>query len=328
MNIKRKKSMTTTKTIKNEILSNLAEIQPCCKVAFLSALFRSAGSIVINNLGLSVSVASENLKLVNLLSDIVEEMYGVKCPVSNTPNPIKNTKIYTVAVRDKNILKETGILAEVDGLTEIIADIDPYIVSEECCAKSYITGLFIGCGVVTLPSLKEESKKINAGYHFEFFLSSISVAEDLVALLASKGFKFKTSSRSEGTVVYVKDSATISDVLAYMGANKAVLGLQNLLIEKDCRNNANRQSNCITANIGKSINASEKQLADIDYVVSQKGWEYFSDQLKAVALARRQNPSANLSELASICGGDLTKSGVAHRLRKIAQMAKKLGKTD
>lgn len=320
--------MTTTKTIKNEILSNLAEIQPCCKVAFLSALFRSAGSLVINSLGLGLSVASENLKLVTLLKDIVEEMYGVTCPVAHDSNPIKNTKIYSITVRDKNILKETGILAEVDGLTEIMADIDPYLVTEECCAKSYITGLFVGCGVITLPSLKAESKKINAGYHFEFFLSSASVADDLVALLASNGFKFKTALRAEGTVVYVKDSATISDVLAYMGANKAVLELQNLLIEKDCRNNANRQSNCITANIGKSINAAEKQLADIDYVVSKKGWEYFSDQLKDVAHARRQNPSANLSELALMCDGELTKSGVAHRLRKIAQIAKKLGKTD
>jgi len=320
--------MTITQEVKNEVLSNLSDMQPCCKVAFLSAVFRSAGSLLINSRGYGVSVSGENQQLISLVAETVRCLFGVDCPQQNVPNHIKNNDIYSVLVKDKIVLRETGILVEKDGFTSIVNDVDPYIVAQECCAKFFITGLFVGCGTLTLPSFDESKQKNNAGYHVEFFLSSPNVANSVVRLLANKGLRFKTAPRADGTVVYAKDSATISDFLAYIGANRAVLELQNILIEKDCRNNANRQSNCITANIGKSVNASEKQIADVEYVIKQKGWDYFSPQLKAVAQARLDNPSANLGELADVCGDGLTKSGVAHRFRKIAQIAKKLGKQD
>jgi len=320
--------MTISQTVKNELLSNLKEMQPCCKVAFLSAVFRSAGSLVINSKGYGVVVSGENKQLISFVSRTIEEMFGVDCPIKNSPNHIKNNNIYSVTIKDKTVLKETGILAEKDGFTSLVTDIDQYIVAQDCCLRYYATGLFVGCGTLTLPSYDNEKQKNNAGYHVEFFLNSPNVAQSLVKLLAERSLKFKIAPRSEGTVVYAKDSATISDFLAYLGASRAVLDLQTLLIVKDYRNNANRQSNCITANIGKSVSAAEKQIADIEYVINQKGWDYFSEQLKTVAKARLDNPSANMVEIADICGNDLTKSGVAHRFRKIAQIAKKLGKTE
>jgi len=319
--------MTTTQTIKNELLSNLTALQPCCKVAFLSAVFRSAGSLLINSDGFGVSVSGENLDLMNFVSRTVEEMFGVTCPVKTSFNPIKNNDIYSVLVKDVTVLRETSILTEKEGFTSIVDDIDTYLVSQDCCAKNFLIGLFVGCGTITFPSVNNDGQKIT-GYHVEFFVSSPVVANSLIKLIKQKGLNFKSAPRADGTVVYAKDSATISDFLAYLGANKAVLDLQTLLIERECINNANRQSNCITANIGKSVNASEKQIADIEYVIKHKGWEYFSENLKTIAKIRMENPSANLTELATMCGDQLTKSGVAHRLRKIALLAKKLGKKD
>ena len=225
--------MNTTKKTKNEIISNLTDLQPCCKVAFLSAVFRSAGSLVINSRGLGLSVSGENQRLIGCVAKILRDMYGIDCSVEHTPNPIKNNEIYGVEVRDTDVLREAGILLKKDGLNEIVVGIDPYVVGQECCVKNFLRGLFVGCGTVTLPMLEQKgNQRVNAGYHVEFFLSSQKVAQDLVGLLSKNGFRFKIAPRAEGFVVYAKDSSTLSDLLAYLGANKTVIDLQTLLIEK------------------------------------------------------------------------------------------------
>ena len=125
------------------------------------------------------------------------------------------------------------------------------------------------------------------GYHFEFSLTSRRAADDLVCLLEEKGFRFKIAERKNVWAVYIKDSASICDMLAYMGADKAVLTLNNLLIEREIRNNANRQKNCITANIDKSVDASEKHIAAINKIRAREGmFDRLAPHLKKIRFPR------------------------------------------
>ena len=58
----------------------------------------------------------------------------------------------------------------------------------------------------------------------------------------------------------------ICDALALVGANKAVLNLQNEAAIRELRNNVNRQNNCLNANLNKTVNASVKQLNAINCI--------------------------------------------------------------
>ena len=99
--------------------------------------------------------------------------------------------------------------------------------------------------------------------------------------------------------------------------------LNNLLIEREIRNNANRQKNCITANIDKSVDASEKHIAAINKIRAREGmFDRLAPHLKEIAAARVENPFSTLDELADKLG--LTKSCVNHRLRKITEIASRL----
>ena len=141
--------------------------------------------------------------------------------------------------------------------------------------------------------------------------------------MEEKGFRFKIAERKNVWAVYIKDSASICDMLAYLGADKAVLTLNNLLIEREIRNNANRQKNCITANIDKSVDASEKHIAAINKIRAREGmFDRLAPHLKEIAAARVENPFSTLDELADKLG--LTKSCVNHRLRKITEIASRL----
>ena len=99
----------------------------------------------------------------------------------------------------------------------------------------------------------------------------------------------------------------------------AKLKLENVIIGRSLRNDANRQRNCIAANIDKSVNASERQLAAIAAIRKQGLFDGLTPQLKEIAVLREQFPEANLDELAAKAG--ISKSGTNHRLAKLCQIA-------
>ncbi len=316
--------MSLTQAVKKEIISGLSEMQPCCKVAFLSAVFRASGSILISSCGIGLVLSTENRALILFVKKIVYQIYGYSSSVETEENPLKKRNIYSIRIFDETILKETRIIVNENGLTKIYEGTDRYLLIDDCCRRSFIKGLFLGCGIVMMPRLKniDEQIKTNVSYHLEFDLSNESFALDLIELLKKEGLNYKNFLRNDRYIVYVKDSSTVSDTLAYLNADNAVLYLQNLLIEKSLRNNANRQSNCITANIDKSINAAEKQIRLIEKIKNKIGLEKLSEDLFIIAKLRLDNPSLSMAELAFKSG--LSKSGFNHRMQKLTEIALKL----
>ena len=57
-------------------------------------------------------------------------------------------------------------------------------------------------------------------------------------------------------MVYIKEGAQIVDILNVMEAHVALMNLENVRIIKEMRNSVNRQVNCETANINKTVSAA------------------------------------------------------------------------
>ena len=92
------------------------------------------------------------------------------------------------------------------------------------------------------------------------------------------------------------------------------------------RNSVNRQVNCETANINKTVNAAIKQIADIELIRDTVGLEKLPKPLQEMALVRLEYPEAPLKELGDYLNPPVGKSGINHRLRKIASFAENLEK--
>ncbi len=56
------------------------------------------------------------------------------------------------------------------------------------------------------------------------------------------------------------------DILNVMEAPVSLMELENIRIVKEMRNSVNRQVNCETANINKTVSAAVKQMEDIRYI--------------------------------------------------------------
>ena len=125
-------------------------------------------------------------------------------------------------------------------------------------------------------------------------------------------------------LVYLKEGQEIVDFLNVIGAHNALMKLENIRILKDMRNQVNRIVNCETANLGKTVNASLRQVDNIKLIADVKGLEALPENLREIAGLRLENPEVSLAELGQMLSPTLSKSGVNHRLKKIDLIAESI----
>ena len=161
-------------------------------------------------------------------------------------------------------------------------------------------------------------------YHLEFVSGSQAAAGEIHQLLCGFSLNAGTMPRREGYISYIKGIDDIITLLTHLGAHAAVLELENIRILKEMRGNVNRQVNCETANINKTVSAAVKQTEDIEYIRDTIGLEALPDNLQEIARVRLMRPDATLKELGEALNPAVGKSGVNHRLRKLGAVAEEL----
>ena len=188
------------------------------------------------------------------------------------------------------------------------------VVEDDCCKASFLRGAFLAGGSVTDPA---------KGYHIELTTTHQSVARELNALMQEiMGFYMKITPRSGGQVLYLKQSDVISDLLTYLNAPVAAMGIMEAKLEKELNNKVNRRCNCDDANTSKVVEAAQEQLAAIR-ILKEKGiLDKLPLKLQQAANARMENPESALSELAGMMDPPITKPAMNHRLKKLVQMAR------
>lgn len=173
----------------------------------------------------------------------------------------------------------------------------------------------MGCGSISDP---EKS------YHAEFVNNREEHSKGICKLLEGFGINGKTIFRKNYYVTYIKESEQISDLLALMGANNAVLEFENVRAVKETRNQINRVINCETANLDKIVDTSMRQINSIKVLKKYKAIDKLPDHLKELAYLRLKHTNASLKELGEMLNPPLGKSGVNHRLKKIEEIARDL----
>ena len=191
------------------------------------------------------------------------------------------------------------------------------VIEEDCCKNAFLRGVFLAGGSVTDPV---------KGYHIEVATTHQSVARETDAIIREvMGFSPKMAQRSGGQVLYLKQSDLISDFLTCLGAPVAAMTIMETRLEKELNNKVNRRCNCDDANTSKVVEAAQEQLAAIRVLRKTGAWEKLPGKLKDAAVAREKNPSASLSELASMMQPPITKPAMNNRMKKLLALSKETG---
>lgn len=302
--------MSFSSEVKSE-LADFIEPKRHCNIAELAAIILHNGLISIKNNCFSLKIQSENEPILKKCFTILLNVFKINKEVK-----LENNKTFEILIDEdkivRKILKATGFI---DDNLKKQSYVNPLIYSSICCKRAYIRGCFLCQGSLCNPE---------KNYHLEFVNSDYHNAQVLMNMINSFGIDSKIVERKGHFVVYIKDGEQIVDMLNIMNAHKSLMNLENVRILKDVRNNVNRIVNCETANLNKVVSASVKHREAIEYIAKTIGFDKLPAQLKEIAEIRLEYPDSSLKELGEMLNPPVGKSGVNHRLKKIASIAEGL----
>ena len=306
--------------VKNELANHISNATHC-RIAELAALISMCGSVIIDeNNDYKIRIKTETQPTAEKIKKLLWKTFKVNVDISTRENAYSKVgRTYTLLVGDHQqalkILQATKLINENNEIGENFSITNNIVIMKDCCKRAFIRGAFMAAGSIRDP---------NKSYHFEIKCNSEKKAKQLIELLENYNIDGKMVARKGGYVVYIKEGEGIVDVLNVMEAHVSLMEMENVRILKGMSNYYNRQVNCETANIKKTVATSVRQIDDIDFIIQNKGIDYLPEKLQDIAWVRKENPDASLQELGEMLDPPLGKSGVNHRLRKICQIAQEL----
>lgn len=285
--------MSFSGKVKDELTKRIPTSRHC-QLAELVAMFYYCGQIGRQEDGqLTIGFKAERESVVRKGFTLLKKTYNINGDCN-----------------DEEAFREFVVKA---GLTE--GKINPLYVKNSCCKRSFIRGAFLAVGSISDPA---------KGYHMEFVCETEKQAQFLQEIVGEFEVDSKVILRRGNPVVYLKDGESISLLLNIMEAPNALMEMENTRIYKEVNNSVNRRVNCEISNIRKIVDASTRQIQDIEYIRDFYGLDRLSDSLCQMAQIRLEFPEAPLQELGEHLDPPVGKSGVNHRLRRLSEMADKL----
>ena len=298
-------SVSFASATKSEICRNLPQ-KSCCALAECFGILLFCNTFNAEG----IRIITENRDFAQQLPKLFKKAFSLEFDI--LPNLSGSGKlIFQISNTDKiqRIMSDFGF----DVRDTLSVHINLPVIEEDCCKSSFLRGAFLSGGSVTDPG---------KGYHFELATIHQSVAREGFALIQEvMGFAPKTAKRGGGQVLYFKQSDQISDLLIYLGAPVAAMGIIEAKMEKELNNKVNRRCNCDDANTSKVVEAAQEQLAALRTLKKKGLWEHLPRKLQQAAAAREANPEASLTELAAMMEPPITKPAMNHRLKKLISIA-------
>lgn len=309
--------MSFSGDVKRELVRQMSSARHC-QIAEFAAIFAMAGRIRCTKGGRHyLEIRTENLTVAMKSDMLVRKMFHNRADLAvwrNNDHPDSRNYLLQVWEPDKvvEILKAMKVMDEMGMIRSGFTSRHRMLTQNTCCKRAFLRGLFLASGSVTDPE---------KAYHLEMSFVSPEIAQETQTLLQSFSLEAKIVCRKNYYVVYLKEGSQIVDFLNVVEAHVALMAYENVRILKDMRNSLNRQVNCETANIGKTVVAASRQIDDITLIEKIRGFGTLKPGLRQVAELRLEYPDASLLELGQMLVPPLGKSGVNHRLRKLGEIA-------
>lgn len=216
--------------------------------------------------------------------------------------------------KGKIILKDIYESRLWDRSEELLSDFANDSISVED-ARRFLRGAFWGCGYCSDPE---------KGYRIEFVVQSSENAVLISKALNVLSIKHIKAERKNSFAVYFKNGDDVSDFLSYIGSPSAMMEFENIRAGKDVNSKVIRAFNCDEGNTKRQAEAAAQRNELITKVMESGMAGKLSPELREAAKAHMENPGASLAELGAMMDPPIGKSGMRHRLDKIAEFAKNL----
>lgn len=294
-------------------LAAIAPVRGCDRLAELSALFHSAGSVHLLGRGrISVHLDLGSSAVARRAFALLREL-GVHSEIRTyRRQAFDRATRYQLHVEGEphalELLREAGVL---DRRLAPIEKPPGRVVARACCRGAYLRGALLGGGSLSGPRSP----------HLEIRTTSVAGAEFLARLAAAVGTKLGVLDRGRHAVAYAKGADAIETLLLSAGAGDTVLAFEERAVVAGLRSDANRLANADHANLVRTSRAAGVQLDAVRRLRADGRLERLADPLCEIAALRLRHPDLSLRELAAKCEPPATKASVQRRLAKLVELA-------
>ena len=304
--------MPLSEDLRNE-LASIAPERDCDRLAELSALFHTAGSVHLLGRGeialhLDLSSSSVARRGFSLLRAV-----GIRSEIRTyRQHAFRRATRYQLYVEGdqtaRTVLQEAGVL---DARLRPLERPPRRVVARACCRRAYLRGALLGAGSLSGPEAP----------HLEIRSASPAGAEFLRALTAAEGIETRVVDRGRHVAVYAKGADRIEGILLAAGASDTVIAFEERSVLAGLRAEANRLANADHANLVRTSRAAQAQLEAIRQLVAQGVLDSLPERLREAGELRLRYPTVPLSELARRADPPATKAGMHRRLRRLLELA-------
>lgn len=301
--------MSFSQDVKNEILRRRL-IRPCCvrAAAYAVACFGK----YFDEHGIVLQTESEGT------AAFARRVYG-RCGIAGTVVRKERASgpVFEFSVKEQAAVREMLAMFGHTGREPALV-INPDMLVCDSCTQAFISTAFLCCGTANDPE---------KGYSIEFLTPRFQLARQLEAMLAEKHFQPHRSQRKGVNTVYVKAADHIEDLLTFMGAGGAAMQVMDRRAYRQVRNTTNRLSNCETANLGKTVQAAVQVQQAIRALRTAGKLDTLPLPLRQAAELRQRWPELTLSQLAERADPPVSKAGLAHRFKRLQELAEAIPAT-
>ena len=304
--------MSFTAEVKDE-LARVGGSCPECDVAELAALVRVCGALSFHGSGAySIRVSTETGAVARTVIRLAHEVFDLDTSLTVRRSNLHRSRNYLIEIPEQKGLEQAlirmGVLVLGRGLSSGIA---ARVVARPCCRAAYLRGAFMAGGFIADP---------RGDFHLEIAVTGDEFADDLLELLDDEGITARVNRRRGSYAIYLKSFDDIATLLGVVGAERTARAVKNIRVMKSVKNDVNRRVNAELANQARSTGASADQLALIDRVEREIGFDALPPALLQFCVARREHPELSLRDLGAQMMPPLSKSALYHRVLRLEKL--------
>jgi hypothetical protein len=298
------------------VRAELAAIAPttrCDRLAEISALFHTAGTIHLRGRGrldfhLDLAESATARRAFSLLRAL-----RVRAEIRTYPRRAfaRTTRYQLVVAGDEHaraVLVEAGVLAR-DGSP--LERPPGQLVARPCCRAAYLRGAFLGAGSLSGP--RDPHLEVRTpGHGGAAFVRSVASAADV---------RLRVIDRAQHAAAYAKGWEAIEAFLSVAGASAAVVALEERALVAGLRVEANRLANADHANLVRQSLAAQAQLEAVEALRETGRLDDLGASLREAASLRERHPALSARELGARAEPRATKAAMARRLARLVELA-------
>ncbi len=312
--------MARQKSFSRKVKDEIFQVKPhnlCCYRAELAAIIHLRGYITVSEGKKILSITTDSSASARYYFKLLKELLIINSLIMHRKNKKVSDPGFLVQVNDQaavqKIFKYLGVEKKEGWF--ISPRVNPELIKDDCCRRSYLRGAFIAGGSINDP---------RSDYHLEIYSEHEVYARKFIELMAVYGINASLRTRKKGFYVILRNCDAIIDFLKVIRAYTILFLLEDIRIVKSKVNEANRISNCDLANTDKTVTAAQEQLHSIRIIEGSIGLDSLSPSLEVAAKARLSNHEIPLKDLGETLDPPISKSGMSYRMKALNRIAKNL----